>query len=35
MDYYNLRNVQADTDMRNTISGKSSGEVKGDPEKAG
>jgi uncharacterized protein YqfA (UPF0365 family) len=33
MDYYNLRNVQADTDMRNAISGKSQGEMKGDPEK--
>jgi len=35
MDYYNLRNIQSDTDMRNSISGKSTGEMKGDPEEAG
>jgi len=26
MDYYNLRNIQADTNMRKTIAGKDSGE---------
>jgi len=32
-DYYNLRNIQSDTDMRSTIAGESKGEMKGDPNK--